>query len=295
MFVLTITPVVKGSWLFNIDVYQSFIDPQDNFEIVIKGDWRGGNQFYTTFQNGNEQVFHNPVTDETTIMFYGDPIPFDTTNYQHFGYAHPGAPYNSGQIVRQYWTRVTNQSDTPGGSFGYKYDPNSQEMEVEVMNAMDTAIITTNIRYMVFHEGQPLEDMNRNIWPPRNLTFNGEIENDTILNPGESRSFTIEGVEKNDWIMTFQSVIFEEPPPEGYNEDVGIWTQVLASEMTSSHSCFKTEMSRFGIGKSKTITNNVLLLLSILERFPLLQKTTIVIWTIKTNNLVQLFFLFFYH
>jgi len=228
---LSVMPILNASaFLINKDVKQVFADPQDNFEILLEGDWRDVETDLTInpFSNGQVQISYNAGAGTTTVSFSGDAIDQDPNVEHHFGFGF-GIRKNHGKILREYWTNGSVSSNVSGGSSRYNYDPLSQTVLVEVSNDIGEATVISDVGYLIFSEEQPLADMNRSTMPPASFTASG-ITNNTVLNPGESVFFEISEVLSTDWIVTFQSVRFEDPPPGGYDEDVGEWVQVSASE-----------------------------------------------------------------
>lgn len=221
----------SAAFLINKDVKQTFVDPQDNFEIELQGDWRDvmtdSAHTINPFGNGQVQISYNPgPPPTTTISFSGDPISM-SNDWHHFGFGY-GHFENHGLINREYWTRGTIESNVSGGSSSYEYDPESRTMAVTVSNDMVDPTIIADVGYLVFPTEQPLSTMDRNTMPPGSFTPSG-IPDGTVLYPGQSISYGITDVQSTDWVVTFQSVRLETPPPGGYEEEVGEWVQIPAS------------------------------------------------------------------
>ncbi len=229
MFVITTLPSCS-SYKINVDPHQYLPDPQNNYEIVLKGNYSdmptGPNETINPFKNGGVTVSYDEEKNETTVKFYGDPI--ENCSWPHFGCI-PANKKDHTLIVREYWTNDSEESDVPSVSSSYSYDPETQILQVEVINAMEVDSVISEVGYLVFDEEIPLEDMDRETMPPEDFLPSG-IPDDTLLNVSQSVSFEIPDVKKTDWIVTYQSVWFEDPPVGGYEDFVGHWTQVSACE-----------------------------------------------------------------
>jgi hypothetical protein len=223
----------EDSYLINKDVKQVFPSSQDNFEIVLEGDWSkipvGPSDVINPFPWGWVQVSYDNGTGQTTVHFSGAGID-QGPEYKHFGFG-SGLPQNNGLIVSAYWSKGGDKSYVPDGSFYFSYDSSSYLVMVDVINAMEEPTIIADVGYLIFPEEQPLAHMNREIMPPEMFIPSG-IDDGTVLHPGEAVSFEIPDVAPTDWIITFQSVWFAESPLGGYEEDVGDWVQVSALEIT---------------------------------------------------------------
>jgi hypothetical protein len=223
-FLLLVQPTAWG-FLINKDVKQTFVDPQDNYEVVLAGDWRNvltdPAHVINPFSNGQVQTSYNGT--DTTVSFAGDPIGQNLQFFKHFGFGY-GMSTNHGIIKKEYWTRGTQQSNTPAASTSYNYSPNSQTMAVMFSNDSDAPIRLTDSFFDVFPELPALAQLNRNDMPPGSGFPTGVTP--AVLFPGEWVSFRIPGVLPTDAVVSFVEVAFLDPPAGGYNDVVGIWTAV---------------------------------------------------------------------
>jgi hypothetical protein len=217
--------------LINKDVEQSFVDPQDNYEIVLEGDWRSVStdpeHVITPFLNGGVQLSYDGTN--TTVSFSGDAIGQGTFP-EHFGFGY-GISKDHSKIKREYWTRQTEQNDTPGCSTGYDYDAATETVTATFANDTDSTVTLADSFFEVFATPLGLADLNRTNLPPGSGNPTGVTP--VTLDPGESVSFVINGVQPSDAVVTFVAVEFTSPPPGGYDQDVGIWTQVTRADFPS--------------------------------------------------------------
>jgi|GEM_PF-5758399 len=215
-----LTPSPAEAFLINKDVKQTFVDPQDNYEVVLEGDWRAASGFINPFANGSVQKSYDG--QNTTISFAGNPIP-KGDQWHHFGFG-SGIPQNHSKIKTEYWTRGTAQSKTPGASTGYDYDPGTGSMRVTFGNDTQDPIRLVDSFFDVFVELPALERLNRIYMPPGSGLPTGVTP--AILSPGQSIEFTIPNVLPTDGVVAFVEVAFLNPEPGGYDQTVGIWTAV---------------------------------------------------------------------
>lgn len=222
-----------GAFLINKDVKQPFEDPKDNYEVVLAGDWRDvstdDEHVINPFGNGEVQIAYDSGPPErTTVSFSGDPIS-QGPNYRHFGFGY-GIIQDESKIVAQYWTHGTQETEVPGASDGFHYDPNTGEMIVTVGNDTENDIIVDDVGYLVFHEEVPLAAMNRYEMPPEMFIPTEIVE--LTLTSGSSVDFIIPDVAPTDFIIVFQSVEFADSPSD-YMEDEGIWVQIPVNDLAA--------------------------------------------------------------
>ncbi len=215
------------AFLINKDVKQTFVDPQDNYEIELEGDWRGITSGVTInpFANGQVQESYNGST--TTVSFSGDAIPKSNQNH-HFGVG-AGIPKNHGKIKREYWTRGNVATDTPGCSTGYYWDQNNSTVMVVHSNDTDDPIIVNQTATWTFENPVGLEMLDMEDLPPDSGTPT-EIAPGIVLAPGESAWTIIPGVTPGTQVVTFVGIQYAEPQPGAYDATVGIWMGWTAGE-----------------------------------------------------------------
>ncbi len=218
--VVMMTTTPAGAFLINKDVKQTFIDPQDNYEVVLEGDWRHAGGFINPFANGSVQKSYDG--QNTTISFAGDAIPKGDA-WHHFGFG-AGIPENHSKIKTEYWTKGVVQSKTPGASTGYDYDPGTGTMRVTFGNDTDDAIRLVDSFFDIFIELPALEMLNRINMPPGSGSPTGVTP--MVLYPGQSVELSITNVLPTAGVVTFVEVAFLNPEPGGYDQTVGIWTGV---------------------------------------------------------------------
>ena len=219
------------AWLINKDAYQSFASPQDNFEIVLSGDWRSIStvDVINPFTGGGVNMSYNPgPPPTTTFSFYGDPISQNLSYQEHFGLGY-GSSENHALIKNLYWTRGDTISIVPSGSSSYDFDEITMVMLVNISNQSEATTVVKQVSYIISPIEIPLDSMNRQYFPPESLTTSG-LPDSIILNPGDSAIFSIPAVNPTDYVMVFQSVRFASPPPGGYALDVGEWLQISAAD-----------------------------------------------------------------
>lgn len=220
-------PTEMEAFLINKDVYQSFADPQDNFEVVLEGDWRNAetdpDKVISPFEGENVNISYDAANNQTTVSFFGPEIQQNQSYPYHFGFGY-GISQDHDKIIREYWTRAEEGSDVPGGSFGYIYDQETGTVEVLLSNDTYHPTIISDVGFLVLDGDLPLDVMDRENYPPEAFEPSG-IPDGTRLEPGEMWVFTIEGVAPHNAIMTYQTVEFAEPHG-GYLFDVGEWVQV---------------------------------------------------------------------
>jgi hypothetical protein len=236
ILVLLAAATGTGAFLINKDVKQPFEDPQDNYEVVIEGDWRGvqtdQDHVINPFANGEVQISYDSGPPErTTVSFSGDPIS-QGPYYRHFGFGY-GISESHDKIVAQYWTHGTAQSEVPGASDYFHYNAETYEMIVTVGNDTENTIVVRDVGYLPLYEEAPLDTMNREMMPPEGFIPTEIVE--MTLTSGDSTSFVIPEVNPDMYIVVFQSVEFLEPPNE-YTEDEGIWVQIPVSDLAAVES-----------------------------------------------------------
>ncbi|MEW6198746.1 MAG: hypothetical protein AB1601_08805 [Planctomycetota bacterium] len=217
---LTLGGVPANAFLINKDVKQTFVDPQDNYEVVLAGDWRAATGFINPFLNGSVQKSYDG--QNTTVSFAGDPIP-KGNNWHHFGFG-SGIFQDHSKIKAEYWTRGTAASKTPGASTGYNYNPGAGTMQVTFGNDTQDPVRLVDSFFDVFVELPALEMLNRQHMPPGSGSPTGVTP--MILYPGQSVQFEIPNVLPTDGVVTFVEVAFLQPDPGGYEDTVGIWTGI---------------------------------------------------------------------
>ena len=225
-----------GAFLINKDVKQPFENPQDNYEVVIEGDWRevdtDSGHVINPFGNGEVQISYDSGPPErTTVSFSGDPIS-QGSYYWHFGFGY-GISESHDKIVAQYWTHGTAQSKVPGVSDDFHYNPETDEMIVTLGNDTIDTIVVRDVGYLCLYEEVPLRDMNREMMPPESFIPTEIVE--MTLTSGASVSFVIPEVAPDMYVVVFQSVEFFDPPNE-YTEDEGIWVQIPVSDLAAIES-----------------------------------------------------------
>lgn len=214
------TPTAWG-FLINKDVKQTFVDPQDNYEVVLAGDWRHATGYINPFPNGQVQTSYDG--QNTTVSFSGTALPQNLNWWHHFGFG-AGIPQNHAVIKAEYWTRGPKQSPTPGTSTSYDYSPSTQTMRVTFGNDTADPVRLVDSFFDIFTELPPLEDLNRIIMPPGSGYATGVTP--AVLLPGQSVWFDIPGVSPAQAVVAFVEVAFLDPGPGGYADTVGIWTAV---------------------------------------------------------------------
>jgi len=221
----TLNTYVFGA-LFNKDVKQQFADPQDNYEVVLDGDWRINNpNTINAFANGSVQASYNAGADTTTISFAGDPIAQNLGNFKHFGYGLLVFPKKEVPILLEYWTRGAIETNTPACSTAYSGNLATQNVTVTLRNDSSRSITLTNSEYTLSPTSIPLADMNRTLMGPGSGEPTG-ITHPAVLPPGASVQFLTPKGSLTSTIVTFIQ-IENTPPLSGgeYDDEVGIWTQ----------------------------------------------------------------------
>lgn len=222
-------PLATGAYLINKDVVQSFADPQDNFEIVLEGDWRAAKtdpaHVINPFLKGGVNISYDASTNQTTVSFYGNEIPQDLNRYRHFGFGY-GTAQDHSRILREYWTRGADATDVGGGSTGFIYDPTTGTVAVLIGNDTEFPTMIRDVGFLVFDSEMPLDVMDREGFPPDAFEPSG-IPDGTILEPGDEVAFTLEGILPHNAIMVYQTVHAADPTTVPYIFDIGEWVQVL--------------------------------------------------------------------
>jgi hypothetical protein len=228
-----------ADWLFNKDACQSFVTPQDNFEICLPGDYTKTADI-TNRVTPPGWVFaaksYDATRNETCFSFTGPALPQQpaTATPYHFGLAFKD--YVGGEIKEksEYWTSRTVASPLPGGSCNFRYDATTQTMTVVVSNDTDAATSVSQVGIRVFPTMQQLETLNASEMPPSSFEPSG-IPDGTILGPGEQRSFTVRSVALSDWAVCFQDVQFANAPPQPpCSGHVRLWTQASVNQAPPS-------------------------------------------------------------
>lgn len=222
-------PLAMGAYLINKDVKQSFADPQDNFEIVLAGDWRTAStdpdKVINPFADGGVNISYDAATNQTTVSYYGNEIPQDLENDQHFGFGY-GTAKDHSKILREYWTRGADATDVGGGSTGFEYNPETGTVTVLIGNDTEFPTMISDVGFLIFDGEMPLDVMDRQGFPPDAFEPSG-IPDGTILEPGDAVAFTLEGILPHNAIMVYQTVHTADPKTVPYLFDIGEWVQVL--------------------------------------------------------------------
>jgi hypothetical protein len=215
-----------GAWLMNKDVWQTFSDPQDNFEVCFSGDFRNVplDKGVIAPYGWNVQMSYNASTNTTCFSFAGPALPQQSLSDRphHFGLG-VGQGISKVDETREYWTRGPSETATPGGSCGFGYDSATGTASFVVSNDTSEPTVIAEAGWLALDEEPPLEMLNRDDMPGH--SFNpAPIPAGTVLMPGDTIEYTVDGVAPHQTLVCFQSVAFAEPLEEDYPATVSIWT-----------------------------------------------------------------------
>jgi hypothetical protein len=182
-----------AGWLFNIDVCQTYSQPQDNFEVCVKGKYTNPPDSIYPLPSGwtLQPASYSASRDETCFSFVGPGLPQQSSTEwpYHFGLVFNNADHVTPNSV--YWTRGPVPSPKPGTSCNV-YPANLPDggATFVVSNPGESAVVLDDVRWQVFPEIQPLESMDRGEMPPDSLNP-APMPAGLILAPGEAFAFTI--------------------------------------------------------------------------------------------------------
>ncbi len=218
----------------NLDVQQTLIDSQDNYEIVLKGDKRTAltGSYINAFPGGNPvQISYDG--ENTTISYSGDELSQDMQKDHHFGFqlSHLqfgyGVVHESEEVIRKYWTRSSDltETDVPAVNKAFTWNVNMQQVEVSLENLSLDTVSLFSVGFLSSPTFYPLEDLNRSILPPTMFDPSG-IADGTELLPGESVSFLVDDVALGEFVTVFVDSQFSGASAQNlYQGYVGEWAE----------------------------------------------------------------------
>jgi hypothetical protein len=208
-------PQAQANYLFNKDACQSFVAPQNNFEICLPGNTTAFSTIVApTIQPAGWSFAgksYNAATNTTCYSFIGPALPQQppTGTPYHFGINY--GDYTGGEFreANEYWTQSTKPSPLPGGACNFNYANGT--LTVTVSNDTDAATSINQVGVLIFSSPQPLAAMTASQMPPSSFPSSG-IPTGTVLNPGEQVSFTVDKVAATASVVCFQSIQVANPP-----------------------------------------------------------------------------------
>ena len=220
----TLFPHSASAWIVNEDVVQQFVNPQSDYEIVVKGDHTGleNRPTINPFPNGTVQTSFDGTN--TTISFAGDPLSRSGIQH-HFGY---GCGYNKEEIIKKYWT--PSQNPVPAVSKSFVYNDTLQSVDVSIKNFSIDTFSIYDVRYLITSTPFELADLNRTYLPPSSMLVSG-IADGTELAPGGFETFSVTGVQPTDYLTLFVDAQFSGVSiGNAYTDFVGEWCHTVVPE-----------------------------------------------------------------
>ncbi len=217
-------PCPVAAFLVNEDVVQQFVNPQSNYEIVVKGDHTGLENDLTInpFPNGTVQTSFDGTN--TTISFAGDPLP-QSGKVRHFGY---GCGKDKEEVVNKYWTPSRNP--VPAVAKGFDFDIGLQTVDVTIENLSLDTFSVFDVSYLITSTPFALADLNRTDLPSSSMISSGILDGTSLLSGG-SETFSINGVQADDFLTIFVDAQFSGASSgNAYTGFVGGWFHAAVPE-----------------------------------------------------------------
>jgi hypothetical protein len=193
-------------------VTQPFMNPEDNFETVLSGNFSGVlSEFLNAFPAPSlVDVSYNSVANETTLAFSGQAIALNPNLFETFGFALAvaSAALNvNPQIVDSYWTSGgTIEGHVPEDNMSSMYSPSTHATTITISNDPDTFSLS-KVGYLVTNTPFSLLSLNRTSLPPSAFISSG-VPDGTQLTPGGSVSFNIPSVLPGQYVTVFADAQF---------------------------------------------------------------------------------------
>jgi hypothetical protein len=197
--------------LLAVDATQPFTDPEDNLEIVLRGDQRANlpGQYVNPFGAPNSvNVLFDAVANVTIVSFAGQPIPSDKPAVHTLGLGINAQSFVAGginvnpDVVDGYWTMgPTIEGHLPQPNISVTYLPVFQSATVTISNDPDTFSLFS-VGYQVTNAPFAFSSLNRTTLPPGSFVSSG-VPDGTSLAPGGSVSFTITGITPDQYVTVF--------------------------------------------------------------------------------------------
>jgi hypothetical protein len=184
---------VRADWLFNLDVCQTNLAKQDNFEVCVDGDYT-----FVNFDQGviappgwtQSQRWYDAAANKTCFKFAGPPLPQQSGSEWpwHFGIASSQVSHVNVRDV--YWTRGTIASPKAGVSCNVDAAALTATgtLIFVVSNDTESPVILETAAWQTSPGLLPLANLDRGEMPPSSL--NTAFEGELSLSPGETFAFT---------------------------------------------------------------------------------------------------------
>lgn len=183
----------RADWLFNLDVCQTNLASQDNFEVCVNGDYT-----WVDFNYGviappgwtQSERWYDAAANKTCFKFAGPPLPQQSSNDWpwHFGIGSSQVQHTNVRDV--YWTRGEIPTPRPGISCNVDASMVATTGMLVFIASNDTEgeVILENLSWATSAWQQPLANLDRGEMPPSSL--NPAFEGELLLAPGEAFTFT---------------------------------------------------------------------------------------------------------
>ncbi|HEX5574742.1 MAG TPA: hypothetical protein VFX42_02610 [Gemmatimonadales bacterium] len=192
---LMVSSGAHAGWLFNLDVCQTFSQPQDNFEVCVEG-----NHTHDSLDQGviappgwTVQRSYDAARNETCFSFVGPALPQQPSSARpwHFGMGSSEVP-GSGKVKSTYWTRGPIPSIKPGTSCNVDASnwATTGVLTFVVSNDTESDVVLEQAGWKLFGAAQPLASMDRDEMPPDSLNP-VQLPENLLLSPGGSFTFSV--------------------------------------------------------------------------------------------------------
>ena len=183
----------RAGWLFNLDVCQTNLAHQDNFEVCVDGDYSQIALDYVIATPGGWGLtdrWYDAAANKTCFKFAGPPLPQQSGSEWpwHFGVSSSQAGHMDVRDV--YWTRGDIASPKAGVSCNVDAAAVTATgtLVFTVSNDTESPVILERAGWQTSSWLLPLDHLDREEMPPSSLNtaFEGELH----LSPGEAFAFT---------------------------------------------------------------------------------------------------------
>ena len=226
-----VVPLAWADWAFNVKVYQLYADPQDNYEVVLQGDWTDYTDYYSGRYFPPGWTMDEPTYEagKTTYKFHsigsGGELPYDEDTYYYFGVEAPGEGY----ILEQYWTPGAHMMPTSTPSF--HHNPATNEMILSIINSGAHTIDLSKAYYRVFPYYEiPLDELDDYNWPLEEFTDSGIPF--ITLEPGALTNYTVGGVFESSFFVTAHIINYSDDRfPDLYPGEVTMYARIRVADL----------------------------------------------------------------
>ncbi len=222
-----VAPLAWADWAFNVKVYQLYADPQDNYEVVLQGDWTDYTDYYSGRYVPPGWTRDDPTYEagKTTYKFRDGGLPYSETTYYWFGVEALGQGY----ILEQDWTPGAHVIPTSTPSF--HHNPSTDEMIVTIINSGEYTIDLSKAYYRVFPDYEiPLDELDDYNWPLEEFT-DSEIPFIT-LEPGAFTRFTVGGCYESSFFVTAHIINYSDDRfPDLYPGEVTMYARISVADL----------------------------------------------------------------